>query len=153
VTKKIFAVKKTTKSARFRGIMIAVVLSIFFIVGAVVIYKKNLAPALLAKNYFSKATLWITQHKKNLQHNLVKVKHMADNKSESEPEIKFEFYTTLPDMQVPLPTQLSQAEPSSTQPIVVKEKKMLKTVIVKNPFDVQTIEKDLAKNMKRKTIK
>ena len=60
--------------------------------------------------YFSSLTTWIFEHKNYLREDVVKVKQFALGKDEMEP-IHFEFYTSLPAMQIALSQSIKQAQP------------------------------------------
>ncbi|MBV9575046.1 MAG: SPOR domain-containing protein [Gammaproteobacteria bacterium] len=72
-------------------------------------------PAFLAPLY-AQMNDWIAKHKTHLQNGLAKkvekVKAKLANRSEGEQPIHFEFYSTLPTMQVSVPS-MSDAEPKS----------------------------------------
>lgn len=74
------------------------------VVGGAVIYfclhKSGVQTGTLVSSYVSRFRGWVGERKTHLNHGLDKVKKLAANKTEAEPQIHFEFYTALPKMQV-----------------------------------------------------
>lgn len=74
-------------------------------------------------SYFVRIKTWIAERKNSLHQGIKQVKQLANNKEDEEQEVHFEFYNTLPNMQVkvtPTVNDSNKKEVASTQKKLIK---------------------------------
>ena len=88
---------------------------------------------------------WARDRKNNLQQGVVKVKQLAIKKPAEEPQIHFEFYTALPDMQMTAP------EPEQSEGDIALKKEALRSHVAANALfaSSEELEHDLSEQLKR----
>jgi len=130
-SKKGYAAKKPLISWRM-GLLLG---SLASVLGAVIfivyLHMRHPQVEILVSAYFSRMKTWVSERKSHLNQGLVKVKRLAANKSDPAPEIHFEFYTALPNMQVKL-SDLNTAEQNANannkvNPLVSRANKVVST--------------------------
>lgn len=77
------------------------VVFLLMVCGSVFLYKKSPAHRAAFDNYYTHVTTWLAERKQNWHKNLKQVKAIAEPQKEAAPEIRFDFYTALEDLQVP----------------------------------------------------
>jgi hypothetical protein len=98
--------------------------------------------------YVAQFSSWTKERKQHLQASLVKVKDMALIKKNAEQDIHFEFYTTLPNMQMSVADVVSS---DSSNLAAAKKSPIAKSVAVNKPaVGVDEIEKELEENFNKK---
>lgn len=106
---------------------------------------------------------WLTERKTRLNQNLSQVKQLTANNQNANQEIHFEFYTTLPNMRVPVP-QVEKTE--TTRPVIVMNNqatpedkiKVIKIAEIKNfntdnLFDQDKLQQSLKEEFNAAEIK
>jgi|GEM_PF-3083606 hypothetical protein len=95
------------------------------------------------KNQFSLLANWFSERKNHLQQGMTKVKQLTVNKKAEPEPIHFEFYTTLPNMQV------KPSVPPVEDSKRIAKATPLPTPQVKQPlFDPAEIEEDVSSQLK-----
>lgn len=95
-SKKHFVNKRAQQKSRFRWLLLLSVLAV--LVGGVAFLKsKTLSP------YYAKITHWASEQRTQISKSVEKTKQAVTAKNDVPPEVHFEFYTALPNMQVPVP--------------------------------------------------
>lgn len=106
--------------------------------------------AVLATNklssYYQSANQWVVERKTHLQNNLVKVKQIAVAKKDAKQEIHFEFYTTLQNMQVPVPDTNVQINDTHSVANIAAKKKPAKSHTI---FDADKLQMALNDEFKQ----
>lgn len=71
--------------------------------------------------YVDRAKIWVTAHKDNLHHGIKQIKKVVVKKHEPAPEVHFEFYTALADMQIKPKEPQDPVAPKPKSPITSAE--------------------------------
>lgn len=123
---------KQTSRLRRRWVAVISAASIFIFGGVVLIADQYMQKSFIsrvippiASSYVEQMKNWVAERKNHLHKNLEKVKQVAVRKSEPPPPIHFEFYTALPNMQVPLP----ETEKNEIHPVVATANQALPATI------------------------
>ncbi len=111
---------------------------------ATVFYLRTRQPQtnVLVSSYFSRMKTWVSERKTHINQGLVKVKRLAANKNAPPPEIHFEFYTTLPKMQVKL-SDLNTTDERSSAP-KIQQASILPAPAASAVISASDIEKELS---------
>lgn len=121
---------------RLRWILLAV--SVAGLLGwGGVLYKRH-SPIIVAsvQDHYARIAQWVTDRKQKWRQHIDKAKQLAVNQREEEPHIQFEFYNTLPEM------QMASATPVNKTP----EKEGLTRL-----FNESDVERELKNHVNRKT--
>ncbi len=94
-----FTVKQTTRTRdrKWRWVVWTAISVLFVCLVGFFPYKKTFP---LVSSYFVRLKIGIAERKAHLHQETLKAKQIAVKKNEADPEIHFEFYTVLPNMQV-----------------------------------------------------
>lgn len=157
MAKKILAVKRTSKLARLRWFFVVSVLVL--VAGAVLfLHHANRRPGvpIVINGYIAKIKTWVATRKSRINHGINKVKQLAANKNEAEPEVHFEFYNTLPNMQVTVSTAKPVELPSKSQLSSASatekpnKKNSPQVALLKKTFDADVLEREFSKHLESK---
>ena len=89
--------------------------------------KKQWGPSGIS-DYFAQIKTWIAERKSRLHQDVTKVKQVVANKSHAEPQIHFEFYNTLPNMQVVVSESELTSSAKNDHPVSSPEKTTARTL-------------------------
>lgn len=95
-SKKHFVNRRAQQKSRLRWVLLLSVLAIL-VVGVGFLKSKTLLP------YYAKITHWASEKRTQLSKSVTKTKQAVTAQNSVQPEVHFEFYTALPNMQVSLP--------------------------------------------------
>ncbi len=151
--------KKTTKSKRSKRAKISKLYlrwGVLTVAGLLVIsgmsffiYKSFASNTGVVASAVINARSWVADRKSNFQQGVTKVKQIAVKKVPAEPQIHFDFYTTLADAKVPIPI-FAQETPSVHESYAPK-KETPKPSIAANTFltTAEELEKELSEQIKQ----
>lgn len=125
-----------------------VVMVLFICLAGFFSYNKSPTSSLLS-SYVAHVKTWIAERKARLHHEVVKAKQVVVNKNDSEPEIHFEFYTALPNMQITVsgPFTNEKSRDSNTNLAIKMASKQMAI------FDEEQIEREFSAEYKRRSGK
>lgn len=107
--------KKNSSHSKWRWVLIgsASIICCMVILVADLYREHSLISTFIPSNvslYVEQMKSWIAERRNHLHKNLEKVKQVAVRKGDPSPPIHFEFYTALPNMQVPIPESAKSEE-------------------------------------------
>jgi cell division protein FtsN len=135
--------------------MMSVVIFVGVVIADQYLQKSLISPFIppIVSSYVEQMKSWVAERKNHLNKNLEKVKQVAVRKSEPAPPIHFEFYTALPNMQVPLPEMEKNENPivataNSGLPATISQIKKTATNISSNTiFDADRLQRALKEEL------
>lgn len=105
-----FVPKKASRAADKKGWRVACIamVMLFLCLAGFFSYNKPSSFSPIISSSFSQLKFWVSECKRRFQQKVVKVKQAVVNKNPIEPDIHFEFYTALPNMQITAPPSYGQ---------------------------------------------
>ena len=157
--KKQYAIKRSWRDRldllSWLGIFTIVLIAAFVLVK---INKPHMRNFSAFSSSLTRFTTWIAERKNHLHQGIAKVKQLAENKTDTSEPVHFEFYTTLPNMQVtmsnPVASNDNQAVANNNTPrptIVSTQKTSVKMLTADAIVNADELEKELAHELKQET--
>lgn len=111
-------------------------------------YKKRPLPANGIITYFPHIQSWVAERKLRLHHDLIKIKEATVDKNQAEMPVHFEFYSTLPAMQVTTKRIAEKKEESSVKTHYAAK---MPSATLPNPFigSAEKLAKEFSTRMKK----
>lgn len=111
--------------------------------GFLYLYKKAPERLQVVTAWFSPVQTWMSERKANLHQNLSHIKQVAKTRLDPHPEIRFEFYNTLPGMKVSVPTKEELPQPKAMAQLVKPEAKPVEEAKSIRIFDPEHLQRSL----------
>ncbi|EKD70448.1 MAG: hypothetical protein ACD_46C00533G0009 [uncultured bacterium] len=143
-----YAVKRSRAGSRNRFKLLISIAVIIFI-GAVSFYVYRYYPEKLtmAGEYAKRLSAWAGEYRQHWRQKLVKVKELAQSNDAPPPEIHFEFYSALPNMQMNA-ADIVQDEKNQTRTKTIKKKKSGKSLAENTAIvDAEELENDISEQI------
>jgi hypothetical protein len=104
-------------------------------------------------NWTAPIRTWISTRKENLNQNITRIKKVAENRMDTHPPIRFEFYNTLPGMKVNVPEHIESVVKVSEKMISPETPKMMPPEVKSlRIFDAEQLQRSLNAELAKQEI-